>query len=83
MPHDQHQRNAESSSWEPNPPDYWPNTSNPDPEKREPVPADPYPTMPPPEPRRNPSPDHGRSIRGRMSHDAIFLTTIHEESELR
>jgi hypothetical protein len=83
MPRDQHQRNAESSGWEPNPPDYWPNTSNPDPEKREPVPADPYLTMPPPEPRRNPSPDHGRSIRGQMNHDTIFPTTIHEESELR
>ena len=83
MPYDQHHRDAESSNWEPNPPDYWPNTSNPDPEKREPVPADPYPTMPPPESRRNPSPDHGGSIRGRMNHAAIFPTTIHEESELR
>ena len=62
MPHDQHQRDAESSRWEPNPPDHWPNTSNPDPEKRDPVPGDPYPTMPPPERRRNPSPDHGRSV---------------------
>ena len=53
MPHDQHQRDSESSRWEPNPPDYWPNTSNPDPEKRDPVPGDPDPTMPPPERRRN------------------------------
>ena len=53
MPHDQHQRDSESSRWEPNPPDYWPNTSNPDPEKRDRVPGDPYPTMPPPERRRN------------------------------
>jgi len=64
MPHDQHQSDAESSRWEPNPPDYWPHPSNPDPEKRDPVPGDPYPTMPPPEPRRNSSPDLGRSIRG-------------------
>ena len=26
---------------------------------------------------------HGRSIRGRMNHDAIFPSTIHDESELR
>jgi hypothetical protein len=39
MPHDQHQRDAESSRWEPNSPEYWPNTSNPDPEKRDPFPA--------------------------------------------
>jgi hypothetical protein len=83
MPHDQHQRDAESSRWEPNPPDYWPNTSNPDPEKRDPVPGDPDPTMPPPERRRNPSPDHGRPIRGRMNHDTIFPSTIHDEIELR
>jgi hypothetical protein len=54
MPHDQYQRDAESSRWEPNPPDDWPNTSNPDPEKRDPVPGDPNPIMPPPERRRNP-----------------------------
>jgi len=53
MPHDQHQRDAESSRWEPNPPDRWPNSSNPDPDKRDPVPGDPDPTMPPPEPQRN------------------------------
>jgi hypothetical protein len=57
MPYDQHQRDVESSRWEPNPPERWPNASNPDPERRDPVPGDPYPTMPPPEPRRNPSPD--------------------------
>jgi hypothetical protein len=83
MPHDQHQRDAESSRWEPNSPEYWPNTSNPDPEKRDPIPGDPDPTMPPPEPWRNPSPDHGRSIRGRMNHDTIFPSTIHDESKLR
>jgi hypothetical protein len=57
MPHDQHQREAESSKWEPNPPDRWPNTSNRDPEQRDPVPGEPDPIMPPPEARRNPSPD--------------------------
>jgi hypothetical protein len=83
MPHDQYQRDAESSRWEPNPPDDWPITSNPDPEKRDPVPGDPDPTMPPPEPRRNPSPDHGGSIRGRMNHDTIFPSTIHYLTEQR
>ena len=83
MSHNQHQRDAEFSRWEPNPPDDWPNTSYPDPEKRDPVPGDPDPALPPPEPRRNPLPDHGRSVRGRMNHDAIFSTTFHGESDPR
>jgi hypothetical protein len=80
MPHDQHQRDAESSRWEPNPPDDWPITSNPDPEKRDSVPGDPYPTMPPPEPQRNPSPDHERAIRGRMNRDTIFPSIAPQRS---
>lgn len=56
MPYDQHQRDAESPRWEPIPPDRWPNTSIPDPERRDPIPGRFEPTMPPPEPRRNPSP---------------------------
>jgi hypothetical protein len=28
-------------------------------------------------------PDHGRPIRGRMNHDTMFPSTIHDEIELR
>jgi hypothetical protein len=71
MPHNQHQIDGESSRWEPNPPDGWPITSNPDPEKRDPVPGDPDPTMPPPEPWRNP---HLTTTagRGRTNHELSF-----------
>jgi hypothetical protein len=63
MPHDQHQRDSGSSRWEPNPPEDWPNTLNPDPEKRDPIPGDPDPMMPPPEPPRNRSRGtNGRSV---------------------
>jgi hypothetical protein len=81
MPHDHHLIYAKSSRWEPNPPDYWPNTSVPDPEKPEPVPGRPDPKMPPPEPRRKPSTDHGGSIGGREEHHTPSAT--HGESEKR
>jgi hypothetical protein len=83
MPYEQHQLDIEHSRWEPNPPDDWPNTLNPDPEKSDPVPGNPYPTMPPPEPRRNPSPRTDSPILGRMNHDAVRPSIIHNKTELR